>query len=286
MIRGTELPPPPPWPRAVAETPSPSPIAYTFATLVTDHAQYADMVASFDAGGFGAEDCEYLYLDNSKGNRLGAYRGLNRLLDEARGKYVVLCHQDLRLLADGRAALDARLAELDSRDPAWALAGNAGGVAPGKLALRISDPHGSNVHAGDLPERVASLDENFIVTRRDARVACSRDLDGFHFYGTDLCLQAEKAGWRAYVIDFHLRHLSAGRRSEDFFECERRLVEKYAAAMRPRWVQTTCALFFLSPSTVLGRLGCLVGPWIARLLRKLPGSRGWSRPARLVARTQ
>lgn len=263
-------------PRAISAMPQPRAMAYTIATLVTKPDQYRDMVASFRSGGFDGADCEYLYLDNAGGNALSAYQGLDRLLDEAAGTHVILCHQDVRLLRDGRAALDRRLAELAQLAPHWALAGNAGGIGPGKLALRISDPHGKDVHVGPLPAQVQSLDENFIVVRRAARVSFSRDLDGFHFYGTDLCLQAELAGWSAHVIDFHLEHLSGGFKSPDFYEVESQFREKYARAFRSRWIQTTCALLPLSASPTLNLLGRATARPLARLARKLPQARGWA----------
>ena len=166
------------------------------------------------------------------------------MLDAARGDLVILCHQDVRLISDGRDQLEQRLAELDSLAPRWALAGNAGGAAPGKLAIRITDGHGHDVHVGALPLRVASLDENFIVVKGSARVALSGDLDGFHFYGADLCLVADTLGYSAHVIDFHLEHLSKGNKSASFHACERAFRAKWARALRPRWVQTTCALVY------------------------------------------
>ena len=257
-------------PRAIAAMPPPRAKVYTIATLVTKPAQYAAMVASFRGGGFDGDDCEYLYLDNTGGNALSAYQGLDRLLDEAEGAHVILCHQDLVLLDDGRARLDARLAELERLAPNWALAGNAGGVAPGQLALRLTDPHQRDAKAGDLPAQVQSLDENFIVVRRAARVSFSRDLDGFHFYGTDLCLQADLAGWTAHVIDFHLEHLSGGAKTPDFYVCENRLRAKYARAFRSRWLQTTCALLSISASPMLNLLGGVTAKPFASISRRLP----------------
>ena len=255
-------------------------IAYTIATLVNDPAQYEAMVESLRNGGFGADDCEFLYIDNTGSEQVDAYRGLNALLDAARGAIVILCHQDIRLLKDQRADLDRALADLEARDPAWALAGNAGGVAPGRLALRITDPHGADRHVGKLPARVVSLDENFIVVRRNARLAFSRDLSGFHLYGADICLVADILGWRAYVIDFHLLHLSGGNKNASFDEMATRFTAKWSRALAPRWMQTTCALLRIA-GTPLGRLaGRLAQAPLSRLSRRLPGAVGWARERR------
>ena len=131
--------------------------------------------------------------------------------------------------------------------------GNAGGVSPGSLALRITDPHGADQHVGQLPARVMSLDENFIVVRRDARVGFSVDLSGFHFYGADICLNADVMGHSAYVVDFHLLHLSAGTKNLAFDDMEARFRAKWSRALAPRWMQTTCSLLRLSGDT-LGRI--------------------------------
>ncbi len=246
---------------------------YTVGTLVTNLEQYAAMRASFVAHGFDGSAAEFLYLDNRGAAQTGAYAGLNALLAAARGHYVVLCHQDVLLTGDGLAALDRCLAELDARDPNWALAGNAGGVSPGTLAMRISDPHGSDRKIGDLPARVMSLDENFIVVKRRARVGCSADLEGFHFYGADLCLNADLAGYSAWVIDFHLTHLSGGRKAADFYAMQEAFRTKWSRALRPRWMQTTCALLRLSGFSADREAGRLAERPFAGLLRRLPGQR-------------
>lgn len=249
--------------------------AYTIGTLVTRKDQYADMTSSLKSGGFSLDDCEYLYIDNSGPSQVDAFRGLNAILNTAKAPYVILCHQDVRLLTDRRDALGHRLLELTKRDPNWAVAGNAGGVSPGKLALRITDPHGDDRHVGQLPERVAALDENFLVVVRDARVGFSHDLAGFHFYGADICLHAAQMGRTAYVIDFHLRHLSPGRKSHEFEAAKTAFRNKWSAALSPRWVQTTCALVHLSGRVGESKTGPLIERTMARLTRRMPGARGW-----------
>lgn len=244
-------------------------VRYTLATLVTDHIQYTKMLTSFRAGGFDSHDCEYLFIDNSQHNKACAYRGLNAMLNKARGERVILCHQDVRLMSDDRATLDVRLDDLNHRDPAWALAGNAGGVGPGTLAIRITDPHGANQHTTDLPARVMSLDENFIVVRPEARFGFSRDLTGFHLYGADICLNAAMAGYTAFVIDFHLAHLSGGTLSQSFTDSLDAFRTKWSHALAPRWLQTTCTLVHLS-GTPLGQLaGGLAEKPYAALQRRL-----------------
>jgi hypothetical protein len=252
--------------------------SYSIATLVTDRAQYQAMLASFRAFGFTNDVCEYLFIDNGGASQTEAYAGLNELLNAARAPNVILCHQDVRLIGDGKAALDARLSELFAADPNWAVAGNAGGVAPGRLALRITDPHGKDQNLGPFPARALSLDENFIVVRRDARIGFSRDLAGFHFYGADICLNADMAGYAAYVIDFHLEHLSGGRKAKDFYDAERAFTAKWSKALEPRWIQTTCSLVHLTGDPLRSSLGRVIDKPVARLLRRLPGGRGFKRP--------
>ena len=236
--------------RRVEASAASGPIRYTIASLVTDTAQYAAMLKSFREHGFGEKDCEFLFIDNSSANSLCAYRGLNRMLEEARGDYVILCHQDI-LLIDGRESLEASLAELEARDPKWAVAGNAGAMGLGRFALRISDPNGANRRIGDLPQAVHSLDENLIILKRAAGLRFSSDLSGFHFYGTDICILADVLGYSSYVIDFHVMHLGRGIINEAFHACQDNITRKYARAFRPRWIQTTCSRVYVS-GTPLG----------------------------------
>lgn len=240
-------------------------IRFSICTLATDLGEYAEMVESFRSRGFSGPDCEYLYLDNSAGNAFDAFSGYNLFLDRATGDYLILCHQDILLIEDGRAALEDRLAELDRLDPAWALCGNAGAAVDGGLALRITDPHGADQSEGRFPARALALDENFIVARRDANLALSNDLGGFHLYGADLCIVADLLGRSAYVVDFHLRHKSGGNIDARFYAARRAMIAKYQHAFRARWIRTTCTHFLISGTPLLGRL---LSTRLGRLFRR------------------
>ncbi len=250
---------------------------FTIATLVNNRTHYDEMRQSFDDGGFKRSDCEYLFVDNTGPQQTCAYRGLDRLLSEAQGEYVILCHQDVRIVDDGRTELEARLDELNAADPAWAIAGNAGGISAGRLAIRITDPHGANRHVGKLPAKVMSLDENLLIVKRSARLSFSRDLSGFHLYGADLCLVADVLGHTAYVIDFHLEHLSGGVKGASFAAMEDAFRDKWSHALRPRFLQTTCNLINLAGDSLGRMLGRVAGPPLARISKRLPAASGWTR---------
>jgi hypothetical protein len=228
-------------------------IRYSICTIVTRPDQYAEMVDSFRNRGFEEPNCEFLFLDNSSGNAFDAYTGNNVFLNVARGQFVVLCHQDVLLLGDGRETLDRTLDNLSRLDSTWGICGNAG-VNDRGPAIRITDPYGVDQKIGELPAKVRSLDENFLIVRRSANVALSRDLHGFHLYGTDICLVADVLGYSCYVIDFHLLHKSAGVRDDQFYVIRSNFVRKYKRAFRSRWIKTTCTTIFISGIPLIGYL--------------------------------
>jgi hypothetical protein len=245
-------------------------IKYSICVFVTGYEQYAEMIESFVCHGFTYNDCEYLYIDNTKGDVYEAYAGINKFLTIARGTYIIICHQDLVLLSDGRKKLDVVLDELTRRDPTWGVCGNSGGIHPGRLAIRITDPHGDNQFTESLPAKVTALDENFLLVRRDANLAVSRDLEGFHLYGTDLCLVAQFLGYSAYVVDFHLRHLSRGPKDPSYQDIRSALIAKHSRALRPRLTTTTTTFVFLGgPKALRSVLNSKVGLGVARRLGKL-----------------
>jgi len=186
-------------------------IRFSICTLVNDINMYKSMIQSFINAGFNKDICEYLYIDNTLSNTADAYKGINFLLSSAKGNYIIICHQDIILKYDSIKKLEDCIFEIEHIDPKWALLGNAGGISLCKRAVRITDPHGADRRTSKFPVKVQSLDENFILIRKSANLKASEEINGFHLYGLDLCLQASLKGYSAYVIDFHLEHLSPGK---------------------------------------------------------------------------
>lgn len=221
---------------------------YTFSicTMLASDEKYRRSLKSFKEFGFTQQNTQFLAVDNRNGNHFDGYAWTRRMIPECKGKYIIFCHDDVELVDDNYDTLVGRLAALTAADPKWALAGNAGGLLGWtdekkrrRLALRISDQSFSNKTFGTLPTRCESLDENFIVMRREHAVSGSSDLSGFHLYGTDLCLRAELAGYTTYVIDFHLFHHGNGTKGIPYREQKRKIENKYRKIFPNRCVSTS-----------------------------------------------
>jgi hypothetical protein len=222
------------------------PYEFSVCTLVTRKEEYGQMMGSFVSRGFTRDCCEYLYIDNSEGCRYDAFSGLNLFLQQAQGKYIILCHQDVLLQDHGKDDLIQCIKQMDRVDPHWGVLGNAGGVNLKWLARHITSLSGERHVETLLPLRVMSVDENWMVVRKDANLALSRDLRGFHMYGSDICLIADTLGYRSYVIDFNLLHKSEGNADASFYKLRGDLINKYRRAFRSRFILTTITRFYIS----------------------------------------
>jgi hypothetical protein len=230
------------------------------------------MVKSFQAGGFTvAAGCEYLYLDNSSGNKYESYSGYNLFLRIARGQYVILCHQDVFLIEDGLDRLNEVIEELNTLDLNWGLFGNSGGIWACGSAIRIRDPFGDNqCVGGPFPRKCHSLDENFIVARADANLALSGDLKGFHLYGTELCLVAAALGHQSYVVDFYLYHAGKAKMDPTYELIRSAMIKKYSRGSAMRMVRSPCSEMVFAPWAPFAWLAnTTLGLIISRLLNRV-----------------
>lgn len=212
------------------------------------------MIISFTEAGFGENDCEYIYSDNSVQNEFEAFTGINRFLREAKGEYVIICHQDVLIKLDQREKLEQQIDLVGKLDPKWGVLGNAGVNNLFNVSMKYTDGEMKSYHKGILPSRVYSLDENFLVLKASANLAVAGDLSGFHMYGTDICLVAECLGYSAFSIDFNIIHKGKGTVDESFYFLSDRLQEKYTKFFRSRYIRTTITRFYLSSNRFINAL--------------------------------
>lgn len=218
---------------------------YSICTLVTDWVEYDLMKDSFAKAGFDDQNSEFLVADNTAGNIFDAYEALNRFLNEAKGTYIILVHQDVRCI-DNKQSLQKILQRLSKDDDRWAVCGNAGANGYHKEFAWIQNG-GRDIKTITTPTRVNSLDENFLVINNRFRFGLSYNIGGFHFYATDLCQHAIFSGLHCYVIPFMVNHLSLGN-LEALEEATEGFVSAYGEKFESRFVQTTCTKFYLSGS--------------------------------------
>jgi hypothetical protein len=222
---------------------------YSICTIVSKMDQYEIMTDSFIKAGFTIDKCEYLFVDNTQYNQFDAFHAFNIFLQEAKGQYIIICHQDVEIIYDTIAELDQKIAYLEKTEPKWALLGNAGAINLKYKTQYITHgiPPFHDQRGKNFPQEVQTLDENFILIKKEANISVSSDLKGFHLYGTDICIIAKVLGYKAYVIDFHLYHKSRGNIDQSFFQLKKDLQKKYQRAFKGKFMQTvTVAKFYIS----------------------------------------
>ncbi len=223
---------------------------FSICSIVTNKEEYDLMHQSFKACGF-TEDCEYIIADNTNENNFDAYNAINRFIHESRGKYLIIVHQDVRCI-DARVHLEHCLEQLSSIDDKWAICGNAGAIGYHQFVYHITNANKIIRHS-NLPAKVSSLDENFLIIKKEASIIASSDLSGFHLYGTDLCMTADYLGYTNYVIPFMVRHLSLGNLPE-LNKHTNLFIEQYGRKIRSRYMETTCTKFYLSNSVLKNKI--------------------------------
>lgn len=210
-----------------------SDLMFSVCSLVRDQALYDRLLESFGRFGFTPENSEFLAADNRASNQFDGFSWHKHMWPRTRGRYVIFCHEDIELVDRGYDDLVAQIEALEALDPQWLVAGNAGSPwrplnhTVTSQALHITDRFKPNRRLGELPVRVESLDENFLIMRRLKPVLNSYDMAGFHYYGADLCMQAEFLGGRSYAIDFHLLHKGKALRDPSFDRIRNEFRAKY-----------------------------------------------------------
>lgn len=121
---------------------------------------------------------------------------------------LVFAHQDIYFPPGWFARLQIFSSHLSSMDPRWAVAG-VFGVAPDREFVgHLWDSALGFVCGGpfEVPREIVSLDEVVLIVRRASGISFDPNLPSFHLYGTDVVLEARKAGKKSYAIDLPVIH--------------------------------------------------------------------------------
>lgn len=223
-------------------------------TFVTDRDEFLQMQESFRRAGFGSQ-ATFTELSDRDDNPFAA---VTEITQTAGAPYAILCHQDIRLPEGSTPAeLFDRLDQLEERDPGWQVAGCSGVTRDLGIVRQVFDVWGGfSPHVP--PVRVMSLDEIVLVLNRRNRPRCSVGVSGFHFYGTDVCLNALEDGGSCYVIGFPVIHLGLGNLKDGYrpgYESVRaQFLAVWSARSRARYVASTIEVLGLSRSRAIARL--------------------------------
>lgn len=138
----------------------------------------------------------------------------NAGIDKAQNDIMVFAHQDVYLPRDWTTSVERALRFLATDDPKWAVLGVFGAMRNGPHELR-GHCYSTGLQsmlgiAFENPLEATSLDELLLVVRRSTGLRFDEELPGFHLYGTDICLQAQVRGLKAYVISAFCIHNSTG----------------------------------------------------------------------------
>ncbi len=199
-------------------------------SCINDTPQYISHVWGSLLNGATERQIEVLPIHNA-GNAHSAASALNLGIETARADVVVLCHQDVIFYKAWVDLLFLRLAQLGKRP--WGILGTAGirldGVTSG-IVQKIDGSFDWNTRFRHPLIDVQTVDEHCMILRKSSGVRFdAATLDGFHFYGPDVCLSAAAQGQAVVGIYNPLVHNGSGGSLRSGEEAYQRLMQRLAA---------------------------------------------------------
>ena len=192
------------------------------------------------------------FIDNSLGN-IDSYQAISKFIAESKTRYICIAHQDVDFRSLTLPYLHKQIQKIQLIDSRAALFGCAGISHDGTQGVgHFFDSTGEHMWGFPNNGRVSSLDEFFLVLDREKPVSVTEGLTGFHFYGTDLCVNAARAGYSAYAIDYPVLHnCTPGKIQPDFFEARQRFQTHLQCAMGHGFVKTTCTTLYAGKNHIV-----------------------------------
>jgi hypothetical protein len=195
------------------------------------------------------KNMELCPIDNTT-NDYSAPSAYNYALKNKDAELFVFVHQDVVFPEKWLESLVAQIKQVEKNDKNWGVLGIMGVTRNGRFAGHIIDPH-TNRRFGRLPAVVVALDEVCLIIRKSSGLTFDEELEGYHFYGADICLQARENGLKCYSIDACLTHLSGGRADESYYVMLDKFLQKWRKIdCGTDVIETTCGIYQLKKGIV------------------------------------
>jgi len=215
---------------------------FSVCTLFRDFNRYQNLVDDFINAGFSRDSI--WGLDNAQ-STYDCYSAIRKFLIESHSDFTIICHDDVALNNLKLTTLASQIANalrLYPKAAVFGVAGKDSRFIHGQGHFISSK--GEEFWGIDLHRVMVSLDECFLVVRNSLGIMVGEGLEGFHFYGTELCVQARKLGYSSHVIDFPIIHKSTGTLDAAFFRAKKKY-EKYLNKNGIKnIIPTTCTILY------------------------------------------
>jgi hypothetical protein len=145
-----------------------------------------------------------------KGCRSAA-EAYNTAMAKAKTDLLIFVHQDVYLPEGWIRAVQNAIETLSKTDPNWGVLGVWGGIRsgnPGYMYWTGVKGTAGKPFQGFL--EVNTLDEVVLIIRKSSGLHFDEQLAGYHFYGTDVCLEARRRGMKCYSINAFCIHNTNG----------------------------------------------------------------------------
>lgn len=177
----------------------------------------------------GFDESMFTILWNDQANLNEPYSVITSILEQSKYDFEILCHQDIRFLREyGHSKLTEMLLSNTENVSVYGLAGVSN---QGRWYCCVVDetvwPEGDVTFFSNVVG-VTHVDECFICFSTRNKTEMSKELSGFHCYGTDACLNALARGYQTALIPFKVRHLSTGDFGTDFHNSLERLCDSWS----------------------------------------------------------
>lgn len=146
---------------------------------------------------------EFIVIDNTKNIfYINLGQAINAGIKQAKHDLLVIVHEDVVLLPGWQNMFEQSLNALETKDPEWLVAGVVGWNTKGRMKGHLSDPHSyRNSMLGKPFAEIIRIDEQVLILRKSKNLFLDPELPSIHHIGRDLPLEANKRGYKSYVLD-------------------------------------------------------------------------------------